>query len=97
MSKKRRKGGIGAKFFAAVLTAALTFSNVSMALPGGMTLAEEETLLQTQTFSEIKEEVDTESVTKDVEVKAASSDSATTETSNVEVKSTDTGAFKING
>ena len=60
MSKKRRKGGIGAKFFAAVLTAALTFSNVSTALPGGMTLAEEEVLLQAQTFSEIKEEVDAE-------------------------------------
>ncbi|MBP3280120.1 MAG: hypothetical protein J6M44_14310, partial [Butyrivibrio sp.] len=89
MSKKRRKGGIGAKFFAAVLTAALTFSNVSMALPGGMTLAEEETLLQTQTFSEIKEEVDTESVTKDAEAQAASSDSATTEASEVEAKKAD--------
>ena len=47
MSKKRGKGRIGAKVFAAVLAAALAFSNVSTVLPGGTTLAVEETLTQT--------------------------------------------------
>ena len=42
MVRKGKWGRIGAKVFAAVLTVAMTFSNVSMALPGGMTLAEEE-------------------------------------------------------
>ncbi|MBP3824739.1 MAG: hypothetical protein ILA11_03320, partial [Butyrivibrio sp.] len=83
MSKKRRKGGIGAKFFAAVLTAALTFSNVSMALPGGMTLAEEETLLQAQTSAETEEKTETGEKSEAVEAATDAATMATTETLEV--------------
>ena len=84
MVRKGKWGRIGAKVFAAVLTVAMTFSNVSMALPGGMTLAEEEIVKELDDESFAKEDE-----TKKAETEEASASLGTSETTEPEVKKTE--------
>ncbi len=67
MMRKGKKGRVGAKVFAALLAAALTFSNVSMALPGGMAMATEQPADQTLTSDAATEGAVAEAGAQDTE------------------------------
>ncbi len=96
MVRKGKGGRIGAKVFAAVLTVAMTFSNVSMTLPGGMALAEAEIDAKSQANGSDVEDLDEIFLAKDGEQKKTETDeaSAASGTSGTEETAKTTGTEK---
>jgi pectin methylesterase-like acyl-CoA thioesterase len=98
MMRKGKKGRVGAKVFAAVLAAALTFSNVSMSLPGGMAMATEDTATQTQTSDTAIQTQISDAATEGTGAEVVTLDTENEETdgNETELRQTEAAETKVN-